>query len=135
MAAIRNRPPSLLSIDVLRVAGTAVGQIEVAGSDGYRLELGKHPNGEIWGLFAEMSVSDESKNQVFAVHLVGSFDVGTGKWRRANDEEVFDHLVLTQHQTLWTFGAAILRQLAAICEIEIEVPVFAPEPELTSSSD
>lgn len=131
MAPIRNRPPSLASIDVLRLAGTSIGQIEVQ-SDGYRLDLAKHPSGEAWGLFAEMSISDESKSEVFIVHLVGTFDVGTGKWKRATNDEVLDYLALMHHQTLWTFGAGLIRQLAAICEVEVEVPALSPEPAIVA---
>lgn len=135
---MRNRPPALIQVEVLRMAGSVIGQIQAEVPEGYHLDLVEHPSGKVWGLFAEVAIHEAGQGSMFYLQVVGTFDRGTGRWKKLSQAEMLDHLTLMHSQALWSVATAAVRQMAAICNTSVEIPGPCPDPtipDLTTTSE
>lgn len=124
--AVRSRPPVIVGLQTLRLAGSVVGEIEHEPAAPFTLTLTPHPAGKWYGLFAEVSLGEG--DSFLAIHTVATLDLGTGSWKRMELGDLATYLASAHRHTLWDNAAATLRQLAALCDASVEIPLQTPEP-------
>jgi hypothetical protein len=134
--APRNRPPKIVELQAVRLAGSVVGQIEhVDDSEPFTVALANHPSGNWYGMFVDISLGDGEDN-FLAVGLVATLDRGSGSWKKTALSDVAREIESFHRTTIWSFGTGILRQVAAMCgAADLEIPDEPPEPRLRLAPD
>jgi hypothetical protein len=132
----RNRPPRIVELQAVRLAGSVVGQIEnVVGGDPFTVALAVHPSGNWYGMFVDIALGD-GEDDFLAVGIVATLDRGTGSWKKLSLPDAAEEIEEFHRDTIWGFGTTILRQIASMCGLtSLEIPDTAPQPTLTVALD